>query len=54
MDRNRLWRPVRRGLAGSGRVVAIAGAGATPALAERLGVELLAGNAVSEAAALTP
>jgi len=34
--------------------VAIGGAGATPALAGRLGVELLAGDAVGEAAALVP
>lgn len=34
--------------------VAIAGAGATPALAGRLGVQLLAGDAVSEAATLSP
>ncbi len=39
---------------GKGRRVAIAGAGATAALASRLGVELLEGDAVSEAAALTP
>jgi len=34
--------------------VAIGGAGATPALAGRLGVELLGGDAVAEAAALVP
>jgi len=34
--------------------VAIGGAGATPALARQLGVELLAGDAVAEAAALVP
>src|SRR5579875_1655548 len=34
--------------------VAIGGAGATPPLAAQLGVELLAGDAVSEAAALVP
>jgi MerR family transcriptional regulator, light-induced transcriptional regulator len=34
--------------------VAIGGAGATPALATRLGVELLGGDAVGEAAALAP
>jgi methanogenic corrinoid protein MtbC1 len=34
--------------------VAIGGAGATPALADRLGAELLAGDAVAEATALVP
>jgi MerR family transcriptional regulator, light-induced transcriptional regulator len=34
--------------------VAIGGAGASPALARQLGVELLAGDAVAEAAALVP
>jgi methanogenic corrinoid protein MtbC1 len=34
--------------------VAIGGAGATRALAEQLGVELLTGDAVSEAGALVP
>lgn len=37
-----------------GRRVAIAGAGATAALAAQMGVELLAGDAVGEAAALLP